>query len=115
MNERAYDVENIKRKLKEYQREHLRFNEPHFFYQLQLREGNKEEVIRNILDPDALRYVSQERGKYGDVIYALYFAVTETQTMKIPLIFKENEKLLYILTYIIRYRNWTNMIKREEP
>ena len=46
------DVGKIKKKLRNYKKQDIEFNDPHFTQQLILREGNKDEVIRNILNPD---------------------------------------------------------------
>jgi hypothetical protein len=106
-------IEDIKRKLKNYKREEIEFNEPHFTQQLILREGNKEEVINNLLNPDKLIYSYQEKGKYGDTKHILHFKISNNRTMRLPIIFDKNgKKSLYILTYVMRYRKWQNMIRR---
>ena len=114
MNDTKEDnIEVIKKRLSDYTKEDLEFNEPHFSQQLVLREGNKEEVINNMLNPDKLVYSYQEEGKYGDIKHCLHFRISNNRTMRIPIIFDRNDKKgLYILTYIMRYRPWQNMIKR---
>lgn len=108
------DIEELKSKLKDYRRDDIEFNEPHFTIRLQLREGEREEVIKNLLNPDNLVYSYQEKGKYGDMKHSLYFKISNTKTMKIPIIFdRNNKKSLYIITYIMRYRPWQTMIKKE--
>jgi len=103
----------LKKKLREYSRRDIEFNEPHFTLQLMLREGNKEEVIKNLLNPVKLVYAYQERGKYGDIIHCLHFRISNKRTMRLPVIFdRNNRKGLYIITCIMRYRPWQNMIKR---
>ncbi len=104
------DVDEIKNKLRTIKREDIIFNEPHFSQQVVLRSGNKEEVINHILQPDTLVYVYQEKGKYGDIIYCLHFKLSNIRTLRIPIIFKSDGKV-YIITYIMRYRNWRNMVK----
>jgi len=107
------DIEILKKKLKEYSKENIIFNEPHFTQQLILRQGSKDEVINNLLNLDKLVYSYQEKGKYGDVIHCLHFEISNSRTMRIPVIFdRHNKKSLYIITYIMRYRPWQNMIKR---
>jgi|SRR3989344_6048948 len=106
------NLEELKKKLKSYNVENIKFNEPHFTQQLILREGSREEVIKNILNPDKLMYSYQEKGKYGDTKHCLHFKISNTRTMKIPLIFDNHEKSLYIITYIMSYRKWEGMIKR---
>ena len=107
------NIEELKKKLRSYKREQIQFNEPHFTQQLNLRDGNKEEVINHILNPDKLVYSYQEIGKCGDIIHCLHFDMSNTRTMRIPVIFKKDGKVLYIITYIIRYRSWHNMIKKD--
>ncbi len=106
------NLEELKMRLKSYNKEDIKFNEPHFTQQLRLREGNKEEVINNILNPDKLMYSYQEKGRYGDAKHCLHFKISNTRTMKIPLIFDNHEKSLYIITYIMSYRKWEGMVKR---
>ena len=106
------DVEELKKKLRSYTRADITFNEPHFTQQLRLREGNREDVISHLLNQDHLTYSYQEPGKYGDIKHNLHFNISNTSTMRIPVIFdKNNKKGLYILTYIMRYRPWHHMIK----
>lgn len=108
-------LEKIKNKLKQYQRKHIIFNEPHFTNQLILREGSEEEVIKNLLNPEKLVYHYKEKGKKGDDIFCLYFKKSNTRTIKLPIIFnKNNERNIYVLTYILRYRPWHTMIKRKK-
>ena len=107
------DIEELKKKLKTYKIEDISFNEPHFTQQLNLREGNKDEVIKNLLNPTNLIYSYSEKGKYGDIKHNLHFKISNNRTMRIPVIFdRGNKKSLYILTYIMRYRKWQNMIKK---
>ena len=106
------DLEELKKKLRDYKKENIIFNEPHFTQQLKLREGNRDEVINNLLNSDKLVYSYQEKGKFGDVKHNLHFNISDTKTMRIPVILDPNNKKgLYIITYIMRYRNWRNMIK----
>ena len=108
------DIEELKSKLKSYSEENIIFNEPHFTQQLDLREGNKKDVINNLLNPDKLIYSYQEEGKYGDIIHCLHFKISNTRTLRLPVIFdKNNEKSLYIMTYIMRYRSWQNMMRKK--
>lgn len=105
-------LEKLRDKLRSYRREDIGFNEPHFTQQMILREGSKEEVITNLLKPDNLVYFYSEPGKYGDVKYSLYFRISSTRTMKIPVILDLNrKKRIYVLTYIMRYRPWQSMIR----
>lgn len=104
------DIEILKKKLRKYNQEDIKFNEPHFTQQLRLREGNREEVIKNILNPENLVYSYQEKGKYGDIKHCLHFKISRNRTMRLPVIF--SKKGLYILTYIMRYRPWQSMVRK---
>ena len=107
------DIEKLKEKLKCYNKEDIEFNEPHFTQQMILRDGNKEDVINNLLNPENLVYSYQEKGKYGDTVHCLHFRISNTRTMRLPVIFdRKGKKGLYIITYIMRYRYWQNMVKK---
>jgi hypothetical protein len=101
------DIEQIKQRLRTYQEADIHFNEPHFSQQLLLREGKRDDVIHNLLQPDCLDQSTSETGKYGDIVHTLHFGVSNTRTMILPTIFDPGcRKGLYILTYIMRYRRW---------
>ena len=110
LGKESEDVEELKNMLKRHSREDIMFNEPHFTHQLMLREGDKEAVIMNMLHPDKLVYSFQQVGKYGDIIHCLHFGISNSRTLRIPVIFRK-DKTLYILTYIVRYRRWQNMVR----
>ncbi|MDD9953578.1 MAG: hypothetical protein OXR66_04530 [Candidatus Woesearchaeota archaeon] len=105
-------VEAVKKKLHKYTREQIRFNEPHFSVRLQLREGKRQDILEHLRNPTKLVYVLEQQGTYGDSVYALLFKESNTQTLKIPVIFMK--KTLYVLTFIRRYRPWQNMIRRKK-
>jgi hypothetical protein len=101
------NLDYIKKKLSSYNRTDIIFNEPHFTNQLLLRDGSREQVIDLILSPSKLVYSYQEIGKYGAVKHCLIFNVSNTLSLRIPVIFDiDGRKNLYILTYIARYRIW---------
>ncbi|MDI3544560.1 MAG: hypothetical protein PWQ28_841 [Candidatus Woesearchaeota archaeon] len=106
------DIEELKNKLKSYSEKDIIFNEPHFTQQLILREGNKKDVIENILNPERLVHSDPEEGKYGDIKHRLYFKISNTRTMILPVIFDDKKQSLYIITYIMRYRPWQKTIKK---
>jgi hypothetical protein len=83
----------------------ITFSEPHFTRQLLARGGRKEEVLRNLRDPELLVMVSEHAGRYGDTVYDLSFNVADRRTMIIPVIVDERRKSLYVLTYILRHRS----------
>ena len=81
--------------------------------QIILRESNEEEIASHLLYPDKLVYSYQEKGKMGSIIHCLHFRISNTWTIRLPVIFdKGGKKNLYILTYIMRHRAWQNMVKR---
>jgi len=105
-------LECIKLLLRSYEKEDVLFNEPHFTNQLAAREGSREDVLKNILNPERLAYASVRTGKHGDDVYSLYFKISNTRTMKLPVIFNPSgKKGLYILTYIMRHRAWQSMVR----
>ncbi len=107
------DIKELKKKLRAFKKDQITFNEPHFTQQLMLRGGDREEVVKNILNPDKLVYSYREKDKYGSIRHILHFRISNTRIMRLPVIFNKNkEKNLYILTYIMRYRPWQNMIKK---
>lgn len=91
------NIEDLKKKLKNYKEKDIEYNEPHFTQQLALREGKREDVVKYLLNPEKLVYSYQEKGKYGDTIHCLHFEVSNTRTMRLPIIFKSNGKV-YIMT-----------------
>ena len=110
---RDEDLAVIKKRIKNYSRAQIQFNEPHFTRQIALREGNRNELIGHLLDLESLLAVQSEQGRYGDRIYLLYFKISDERTLKIPLIFNRNaQQNLYILTYIMRFRSWK--VEKEE-
>lgn len=108
------NLDYVKNKLRSYTKEEIIFNEPHFTQRLILREGYKEEVINELLNPKKLVYYFTEKGKKNNTIYVLHFKISNTRTLRLPVVFdKSNKKCLYVITYIMRYRPWQNMVKRE--
>ena len=112
MNSAGEDINELKKRLRGYSRGDIEFNEPHFTHQMLLREGNREDVIKNLLEPESLVYSYQERGRHGDIKHCLHFKISNTRTMRLLVIFDKGKgKSLYILTYIMRHRHWQNMIR----
>jgi len=91
-NEPENDLAQLKLKLRSYTEAEIEFNEPHFSQQLALREGNREELIKIILNPEKLVYFYCENGKYGDTIHCLHFDLSNTRTIRLPVIFDKNGK-----------------------
>lgn len=109
------DIEKLKEKLKSYSKQDVEFNEPHFTYQLEAREGNRKEVMENLLNPEKLVYSYQETGKHGDIVHCLHFRISSTRTIRLPVIFDRNgKKSLYIITYVMRYRTWQSRVRKRQ-
>jgi hypothetical protein len=109
------DLDKIKKRLKLYKEEEIEFNEPHFTERLVLREGNRKDVINHLLNPESLVYSYSEKGRYGNVVHCLHFKVSNTRTMRLPVIFdRGGKKSLYIITYIMRYRRWQSLVRKGE-
>ncbi len=107
------DTDELKKKLRTYKKEDILFNDPHFSEQLTFRDGNLDEIIDHILNPEKLVYSFKEIGKHGDIKHNLHFAISNTRTLRLPIIFdKGGSRNIFILTYIMRYRNWQNMVKK---
>ncbi len=102
----------LKKRLRTYSKKDIRFNEPHFSKMLMLRDGSEEEVIDCLLNPVNLVYYYTEKGKFGDTVYCLHFKISNTRTLRLPVIFsKKTLYILTILTYIPRYRKWQSMVR----
>ena len=100
------ELKKIKDKLRSYTEKDIRFHEPHFTNQLTDREGDRQDVIDHIINPDKLVRFKVQMGKYGDLKYALHFKISENRTLILPVIFDpKGKKSLYILTYMLRYRS----------
>ncbi len=97
------DLEAVKALLRTYRPEDIRFNEPHFTTQLTLRDGDRETVVSTLLDPEYLVGAERSLGLYGDEKLTLYFKLSNTRTMILPVIPGET---LYVLTYIMRHRRY---------
>ncbi len=101
-------IEQIKKRLSKYSRREVIFSE-HAQEQIILRNGDLQEVVKNLIDPRKLVDFSIEEGTKGDKKYNLIFQISNTRHLKIPVIFdpkKRKSKSLYILTYIDRPRRW---------
>jgi len=71
----------------------------HFFTRLNEREGNVDEVIFNLTNPNNLVHMELNEGKY-----VLYFKISNSRTMILPIVIEG--QYLYVITYILRYRAW---------
>ncbi len=96
-------LELIQQKIRTYSTKGIEFYEPHFSSQMILRGGNKRQVMDNLTNPDRLVYVEQSLGKYGDVVYDLFFLLEPNKVLILPVILNPT-KGLYVLTYIMRAR-----------
>ncbi len=106
------DIELLKKKLRRYNKQDISFSN-HARNQTAVREGSHEEIARHLLNPENLVYSYQEKSG-GSTIHCLHFKMSNTRTMRLPVIFdKEGRKNLYIITYIVRHRSWQNMARRK--
>lgn len=106
------DIESIRKKLKSCTKNNIIYSR-HFNNQIVLREGSKEQVADNLLNPDKLVYSYQEKGDNDETIHCLYFRLSNTRTLKLPVIFdRGNKKNLYIITCIMRHRFWQSMVRK---
>ena len=95
---KSEDVEKIKERLKNYSKENLEYNEPHFTLKLDREKIDRKEVINNILKPDRLAFVgvSESKNPNYDYVYDLYFKLSKNRIFKIPASLKP--KSLYLIT-----------------
>jgi len=101
-------IEEVKKRLKGYSKSNVKFSN-HATQMIILREGNKSEVINELLNPVNLIDAFPEDNKT-----VLIFRLSGTRTLKLPVIFnKGGRKCLYIVTYIKRYRPWQRIVKED--
>lgn len=105
------ELDSIKKRLKEYRKEQIEYNEPHVAMRCLQRETSKETIEQNLLNPEnlVLAYPSKAL-KEGEEKYELYFKLSSNKTLKLPVVFKKNS--LYIITVIMRWRKWQSMVKK---
>ena len=107
------DLAVLKEKLASYKKEEIIFSH-HADEQIALRQGSTDEVVQLIQNPEKLVFAYSEENDRKQTVYCLYFDKSSQRTIKLPVIFdKEGRKSLYILTYILRYRRWQSMIRRQ--
>ncbi len=97
------DVKEIKDILRQYKKEDLEYNEPHFDLKLQRQKIDRKEVIKNLLKPDKLTFVgiSKAKNRKYKYVYDLFFELGKRRIFKIPVSIKP--KSLYVITiYKIR-------------
>jgi hypothetical protein len=100
------EVGEIRKKLSNYNK--IQYNDPHVTIRCLQREISKEQIEKNTLNPEnlVLAYTTKENPDK----YELYFKLNSNKTLKLVAMFKKDE--LYIITVIMRWRKWQNMIKR---
>lgn len=94
------NLEETRQNLSKYKEEDIIFTN-HALSQIELREGNKDEIIYLILHPGNLVYSYSEKAKEGKTKHILHFKISNNKTIILPVIFNRN---LYIITYILRHR-----------
>lgn len=106
------DIEQLKKELRNYGKDDVEFS-AHAENQISLRGGKKEEIIELILNPEKLVYSYIEKGSQGDAVHCLNFRISNTRTIRLPVIFNRgSKKNLYIITYIMRHRSLEHMIRK---
>jgi len=86
----------------------------HAYDSLVLREGSSQELKKLLISGDSLVHSYQEKARKGETKHILYFAPSRKRTLKIPVVFihKNKKKVLKVITYIDRPRNWQNMVRK---
>ena len=100
-------MDEFRQRVKEHAEQSVRYNDPHVSERFALRTGSRKLVEMHVKNPTCLSGFKKKAGKYGDVVYELYFDLGD-KTMILPVIFRK--KGLYIITFILRHRNWRNFI-----
>ena len=109
---RTENTEKIKNILRDYGKESIEYNEPHFTLKLDRLKIDRKEVVKNMLKPDNLIFVgvSESKNPAYDYVYDLYFRLSRHRIFKIPTSIKP--KSLYLITiFKIRTRIQYEAIK----
>ncbi|MBU0957733.1 MAG: hypothetical protein KKF56_02885 [Nanoarchaeota archaeon] len=103
------DLENFRIKLRSYRKEDIIITD-HAEVRAILREIDLEEIRNNIINPDKLVYVEEQKAdKLNEEKYGCYFAYSEKYCHKYVLVI--NRKVI-IVTIIIINRDWQKAIKK---
>lgn len=92
------NLEKTKKILRNYSKENLEFNEPHFTIKLDREKIDRNEIIRKVLSPEKLSLVgiSESKNTEYKIIHDLYFKLSKNRIIKIPVSIKP--KSLYLIT-----------------
>ncbi len=95
---RSANPEKIKKILRQYKKEDIDCNEPHFTLKLDRLKIDRKEVIKNMLNPEKLVFagISESKNKNYRFVYDLYFKLSKNRIFKIPISIKP--KSLYLIT-----------------
>jgi len=105
------EVQELKEKLKLYSRGNIQYSD-HFLVRMGQRNGDLEEVINLLLNPEKLVYIYKEKSRQGEIVYNLHYKISNTKTLKLPVIIdRYGHKNLYIITYIMIYEPWKKTVK----
>ncbi|KYC51678.1 MAG: hypothetical protein AMQ74_01039 [Candidatus Methanofastidiosum methylothiophilum] len=106
------EVQELKEKLKLLSKDNVQYSD-HFLIRMAQRDGNLAEVITLLLNPEKLVYFYKEKSNQGEIVYNLHFKISNTKTLKLPVIIdRYGHKNLYIITYIMIYEPWKKAIKK---
>jgi len=104
------EIEELKKKLINYKREQICYNEPHFSLRCAQREISKNLIEENLLNPNNLILAySLEALNEAEEKYEVYFKLSSNRTLKLIIVLRRES--LYIITVMVRYRKWQNLIK----
>ena len=99
---RAENPEKVKSILRTYKEQDIEYNEvnDHFNHKLKREGVNKQDVIRNLLNPENLIFVGVSKSKNPrfEYVHDLYFKIGKNRIIKIPTSMKA--KSLYLITII---------------
>lgn len=77
------------------------------------RDGNLEEVIAILLNSEKLVYFYKEKSSKGEIFYNLHFKISNTKTLKLPVIInRSGHKNLCIIIDIMIYGPWKKAVKK---
>jgi len=104
----AKDIAKIITKLKYYNPKCFHFTQ-HYWERLALRDIDHNFLLKTFFEFDKIRLIEEDKLRYGDIGYDLYYELSRNRTLIIGVCPKE--KLLFIHG-IMRYRKWISSIKK---
>lgn len=102
------DIEEIKKKLKSYTEEQIILKE-HTMIRCIQREITKEMIVKQLLNPENLIDIIEQEAKY--LVEKKYKLVFELSRNKSFIIVVTINKIINIVTVLIRYRKWVRRLE----